>query len=100
MLADASGAKTRALRLAGSPRSLPVFRRPEYTAPLLDVSACVVYPLRVSLAVPTVLPDSAYSVFAAVCGFVADDDSCSAQENGSSLLLFLFFVGGRAMVAL
>ena len=89
--------RLRALRFfAGSSRSLPAcFLASEYTAPLLG---CLSFALFILCAfrspLPRVLPDSAYSVFGLLYVGLSlmTIPLLSAQENGSSLLLFLFFV--------
>jgi phosphatidate cytidylyltransferase len=97
LLADASGAKTpRIAVLCGIVALFAcVFFRPEYTTPLLG---CLTFVLLILCAfrspLPRVLPDSAYSVFGLMyVGLsLTTIPLLSAQENGSSLLVFLFFV--------
>ena len=97
VLADASGAKTpRIVVLCGIVALFAcIFFRPEYTTPLLG---CLTFALFIICAfrspLPRVLPDSAYSVFGLLyVGLsLTTIPLLSAQENGSSLLVFLFFV--------
>jgi phosphatidate cytidylyltransferase len=97
VLADASGAKTPRIAVLCGIAALfaCVFFRPEYTTPLLG---CVTFALFILCAfrspLPRVLPDSAYSVFGLLyVGLsLTTIPLLSAQENGSSLLVFLFFV--------
>jgi len=96
-LADASGAKTPRVAVLSGVAALfaCVFFRPEYTAPLLG---CLMFALFILCAfrspLPRVLPDAGYSIF----GLLYVGLSLTAipllwsQENGPSLLVFLFFV--------
>lgn len=96
-LADALGAKTPRILVLCCIAALFVctFRRPEYSTPLLG---CLMFLLFIVSAfrspLPRVLPDAAYSVFGLLyIGLsLTAIPLLSAQENGSSLLLFLFFV--------
>jgi phosphatidate cytidylyltransferase len=97
VLADASGAKTPRIAVLCGVVALfaCVFFRPEYATPLLG---CLTFVLFILCAfrspLPRVLPDSAYSVFGLLyVGLsLTAIPLLSAQENGSSLLVFLFFV--------
>ena len=96
-LADASGSKTPRITVGLCIAALfaCTFFRPEYVAPLLGGLAFAVFivcTFRSPLA--RVLPDTAYSVFGLLyIGLsLTTLPLLSAQENGSSLLLFLFFV--------
>jgi phosphatidate cytidylyltransferase len=96
-LADASGAKTPRVLVLCTVAALfaCTFFRPEYATPLLG---CLMFLLFIVSAfrspLPRVLPDAAYSVFGLLyIGLsLTTIPLLSAQENGSSLLLFLFFV--------
>ena len=96
-LADASGAKTpRIAALIGVGLVfLCVFYRPELLAQLLGAIALALL-IVASFTAPLkrVLPDAAYSMFGVLyIGLtLATLPLLSAQENGPSLLLFLFFV--------
>ena len=96
-LADASGAKTpRIAAIAGVALVfLCVFYRPELLAQLLGAIALALL-IVASFTSPLkrVLPDTAYSMFGVLyVGLtLATLPLISAQENGPSLLLFLFFV--------
>lgn len=97
VLADASGAKTPRIAVLCGIAALfaCVFFRPEYTTPLLG---CLTFVLFIVCSfrspLPRVLPDTAYSVFGLLyVGLsLTTIPLISAQENGSSLLVFLFFV--------
>ena len=96
-LADASGAKTPRIAVMACIAVLfaCVFFRPEYTAPLLGCLSFALFIVCVFRApLPRVLPDTAYSVFGLLyIGLsLTTIPLLSAQENGSSLLIFLFFV--------
>lgn len=97
VLADALGAKTPRIVVVGCSAALfaCVFFRPEYTAPLLGCLSFVLFILCAFRSpLPRVLPDTAYSVFGLLyVGLsLTAIPLLSAQENGSSLLVFLFFV--------
>jgi len=96
-LADASGAKTPriAVMIAVALLFVVVFRRPDFLGPLLGALALALFivcafrsPLK------RVLPDTAYSVFGMLYVGVplTTLPLLSEQENGPSLLLFLFLV--------
>ena len=96
-LADASGAKTPriAVMIAVALLFVVVFRRPDFLGPLLGALALALFivcafrsPLK------RVLPDTAYSVFGLLYVGVplTTLPLLSEQENGPSLLLFLFLV--------
>ncbi|HYK36207.1 phosphatidate cytidylyltransferase [Alloacidobacterium sp.] len=96
-LADASGAKTpRIAVLCGIVLLFVcIFFRPEYATPLLgclNFAVFIICAFRSPL--PRVLPDTAYSVFGLLyIGLsLTTIPLLSAQENGDSLLVFLFFV--------
>jgi phosphatidate cytidylyltransferase len=96
-LADASGAKTpRIAAVAGVALVfLCVFYRPELLAQLLGAIALALLIVSAFRSpIKRVLPDAAYSIFGVLyIGLtLATLPLISAQENGSSLLLFLFFV--------
>ena len=96
-LADASGAKTPRIAVLFGIAALFVFGfwRPAYLAPLLG---CLTFALFIVCAfrspLPRVLPDAAYSVFGLIyVGLsLTTIPLLSAEENGPSLLVFLFFV--------
>lgn len=96
-LADASGAKTPRIVVVSAIALLFVciFFRPEYATPLLG---CLTFALFIVCAfrspLQRVLPDTAYSVFGLLyVGLsLTTIPLLSAQENGDSLLVFLFFV--------
>jgi phosphatidate cytidylyltransferase len=96
-LADATGAKTPriAAMIAVALLFLCVFRRPDFLGPLLGALALA---LLIACAfrspLKRVLPDTAYSVFGMLyVGMpLTTLPLLSEQENGPSLLLFLFFV--------
>jgi phosphatidate cytidylyltransferase len=96
-LADALSAKTPRIVVLCSIAALfaCTFFRPEYLTPLLG---CLTFLLFIVCAfrspLPRVLPDAAYSVFGLLyIGLsLTTIPLLSGQENGSSLLLFLFFV--------
>src|SRR5271156_2006860 len=96
-LADASGAKTPriAVMIAVALLFVVVFRRPDFLGPLLGALALALFIICAFLS-PTkrVLPDTAYSVFGVLYIGVplTTLPLLSEQENGPSLLLFLFFV--------
>lgn len=97
VLADALGAKTPRIAVVGCIAALfaCIFFRPEYTAPLLGCLSFGLFILCAFLSpLPRVLPDAAYSVFGLLyVGLsLTAIPLLSAQENGSSLLVFLFFV--------
>ena len=96
-LADASGAKTPriAVMVAVALLFVVVFRRPDFLGPLLGALALglfIVCAFRSPL--KRVLPDAAYSVFGMLYVGVplTTLPPLSEQENGPSLLLFLFLV--------
>jgi phosphatidate cytidylyltransferase len=97
VLADASGAKTPRIVVLCAIGALfaCTFFRPEYSTPLLG---CLMFLLFIVSAfrspLPRVLPDAAYSVFGLLyIGLsLTTIPLLSAQENGASLLVFLFFV--------
>ena len=96
-LADASGAKTPriAVMIAIALLFVVVFRRPDFLGPLLGALALglfIVCAFRSPL--KRVLPDTAYSVFGMLYVGVplTTLPLLSEQENGPSLLLFLFLV--------
>lgn len=96
-LADALGAKTPRIVVLAAVASLfaCIFFRPEYATPLLG---CLTFVLFIVCAfrspLPRVLPDAAFSVFGLLyIGLsLTTIPLLSAQENGPSLLVFLFFV--------
>jgi phosphatidate cytidylyltransferase len=97
VLADASGAKTPRIAVLCGILILfaCIFFRPEYSTPVigcLSFAFFIICAFRSPL--PRVLPDSAYSVFGLLyVGLsLTTIPLLSAQENGSSLLVFLFFV--------
>jgi phosphatidate cytidylyltransferase len=97
VLADASGAKTPRIVVLCAVAALfaCIFFRPEYATPLLG---CLTFALFIVCTfrspLPRVLPDAAYSVFGLLyIGLsLTTIPLLSAQENGASLLVFLFFV--------
>lgn len=96
-LANATGAKTPRIAsiLCVAFLFLCVFRRPEYIEPLIGaitLALLIVCAFRSPL--NRVLPDAAYSVFGVLyIGLsLTTLPLLSAQENGSSLLVFLLFV--------
>src|SRR5271170_5749045 len=96
-LADASGAKTPRITvmIAVALLFIVVFRRPDFLGPLLGALALglfIVCAFRSPL--KRVLPDTAYSVFGLLYVGVplTTLPLLSEQENGPSLLLFLFLV--------
>jgi len=97
VLADATGAKTPRILALCTVAALfaCTFFRPEFATPLLG---CLTFLLFIVCAfrspLPRVLPDTAYSVFGLLyVGLsLTTLPLLSAQENGSSLLLFLFLV--------
>lgn len=96
-LADASGSKTPriAVMIAVALLFVVVFRRPDFLGPLLGALALglfIVCAFRSPL--KRVLPDTAYSVFGMLYVGVplTTLPLLSEQENGPSLLLFLFLV--------
>lgn len=96
-LADATGARTPRIAVICSIGLLfaCIFFRPEYAAPLMGVLSFALFILCAFLSpLPRVLPDTAYSVFGLLyIGLsLTAIPLLSAQENGSSLLVFLFFV--------
>ncbi|HEX3437884.1 MAG TPA: phosphatidate cytidylyltransferase [Pseudacidobacterium sp.] len=96
-LADASGAKTPRIAVLVCIAGLFAcnFFRPEYATPVLG---CLAFALFIFCAfrspLSRVLPDTAYSVFGLLyIGLsLITIPLLSAQENGPSLLVFLFFV--------
>jgi len=96
-LADAMGAKTPRIAVLCCVAALfaCVFFRPEYMAPLLG---CLTFAIFILCAfrspLPRVLPDAGYSVFGLVYVGVSltSIPLLWSQENGPSLLVFLFFV--------
>src|SRR5215471_7133179 len=97
VLADATGAKTPRIAVLIGVIALfaCIFFRPEYTTPLLGCLTFAFFILCSFLSpLPRVLPDTAYSVFGLLyVGLsLTTIPLISAQENGSSLLVFLFFV--------
>jgi phosphatidate cytidylyltransferase len=97
VLADASGAKTPriAVLIGIAVLFACIFFRPEYATPLLGLLTFVFFifcAFRSPL--PRVLPDTAYATFGLLyVGLsLTAIPLLSAQENGSSLLVFLFFV--------
>lgn len=96
-LADALGAKTPRIAVLFGIAALftCILVRPEYLAPLVG---CVMFALFILCAfhspLPRVLPDTAYSVFGLLyIGLsLTSIPLIWSEENGSSLLLFLFFV--------
>jgi phosphatidate cytidylyltransferase len=96
-LADASGAKTPriAAMVAVGLLFLCVFYRPELLGQLLGaIALALLIVTAFSSPIKRVLADAAYSMFGVLyIGLtLATLPLVSAQENGSSLLLFLFFV--------
>jgi phosphatidate cytidylyltransferase len=96
-LADASGAKTPriAAMIGVALVFLCVFYRPELLAQLLGAIALALLIVSAFRSpIKRVLPDAAYSIFGVLyIGLtLATLPLISAQENGPSLLLFLFFV--------
>ncbi len=97
VLADATGAKTpRIAALAATALLfLCVFFRPEFLGPLLSAFTLAILTLCAFRSpVKRVLPDAAYTLFGILyIGLsLCTVPLLSAQENGPSLLLFLFFV--------
>ena len=96
-LADAMGAKTprAAVSAAVALLFVCIFRRPDFLGPLLGALSLALFAL-CAFRSPTsrVLPDTAYSVFGMLYIGVplTTLPLLSEQENGPSLLLFLFFV--------
>lgn len=96
-MADASGAKTPRIAVLCAVALLfgCIFFRPEYAAPLLGCLTFTLFILCVFRSpLARVLPDTAYSVFGLLyIGLsLTAIPLLSAQENGPSLLVFLFFV--------
>jgi phosphatidate cytidylyltransferase len=96
-LADATGAKTPriAAMIAVALLFACVFRRPDFLGPLLGALALGLFILCAFRSpLNRVLPDAAYSVFGMLYVGVplTTLPLLSEQENGPSLLLFLFFV--------
>jgi phosphatidate cytidylyltransferase len=96
-LADAIGAKTPriAAMIAVAMLFACVFRRPDFLGPLLGALALTLFVVCAFRSpVKRVLPDAAYSVFGMLYIGVplTTVPLLSEQENGPSLLLFLFFV--------
>jgi phosphatidate cytidylyltransferase len=96
-LADASGAKTPriAAMIGVALVFLCVFYRPELLAQLLGAIALALLIVSAFRSpIKRVLPDAAFSIFGVLyIGLtLATLPLISAQENGASLLLFLFFV--------
>jgi phosphatidate cytidylyltransferase len=96
VLADASGAKTPrvAVLCAIAVLFACIFFRPEYTTPVLGFLTFAIFILCAFRSpLSRVLPDAAYSVFGLLyVGLsLTTIPLLSAQENGSSLLVFLFF---------
>lgn len=96
-LADASGAKTPriAVMIAVAVLFVVVFRRPDFLGPLLGALALGLFILCVFRSpLKRVLPDAAYSIFGLLYVGVplTTLPPLSEQENGPSLLLFLFLV--------
>ena len=96
-LADATGAKAPriATMVAIALLFLCIFRRPDFLGPLLGALALALF-IACAFRSPVnrVLPDAAYSVFGMLYIGVplTTLPLLSEQENGPSLLLFLFFV--------
>ncbi|HZD48206.1 MAG TPA: CDP-archaeol synthase [Silvibacterium sp.] len=96
-LADAMGAKTprMAVVIAVALLFFCIFRRPDFLGPMLGALSLALFAL-CALRSPTnrVLPDAAFSVFGMIYVGVplTTLPLLSEQENGPSLLLFLFFV--------
>jgi len=96
-LADASGAKTPriAVMIAVAVLFVVVFRRPDFLGPLLGALALGLFILCAFRSpLKRVLPDAAYSIFGLLYVGVplTTLPPLSEQENGPSLLLFLFLV--------
>ncbi|HTD54057.1 MAG TPA: CDP-archaeol synthase [Silvibacterium sp.] len=96
-LADAMGAKTPRIAVSTAVALLFVciFRRPDFLGPLLGALSLALFALCAFRApMNRVLPDAAYSVFGMLYIGVplTTLPLLSEQENGPSLLLFLFFV--------
>lgn len=96
-LADASGAKTPriAVMIAVAVLFVVVFRRPDFLGPLLGALALGLFILCAFRSpLQRVLPDAAYSIFGLLYVGVplTTLPPLSEQENGPSLLLFLFLV--------
>jgi phosphatidate cytidylyltransferase len=96
-LADAMGAKTPRTAVAAAVALLFVciFRRPDFVGPLLGALSLALFALCAFRApMNRVLPDAAYSVFGLLYIGVplTTLPLLSEQENGPSLLIFLFFV--------
>jgi phosphatidate cytidylyltransferase len=96
-LADATGAKTPriAAMIAVGMLFACVFRRPDFLGPLLGALALGLFILCAFRSpLKRVLPDTAYSVFGMLYVGVplTTVPLLSEQENGPSLLVFLFFV--------
>jgi len=97
VLADASGAKTPRIVVLCAIGALFAcsFYRPEYATPLIGCLAFLFFIICTFRSpLPRVLPDAAYSVFGLLyVGLsLTTIPLLSAQENGPSLLVFLFFV--------
>ena len=96
-LADAMGAKTprAAVSAAVALLFVCIFRRPDFLGPLLGALSLALFALCAFRSpMNRVLPDTAYSVFGMLYIGVplTTLPLLSEQENGPSLLLFLFFV--------
>lgn len=96
-LADASGSKTPRVVVCLSIAALfaCTFWRPDYVAPLIGALTFILFIVCAFRSpLPRVLPDTAYSVFGLLYIGLSFTTLplLSAQENGPSLLLFLFLV--------
>jgi phosphatidate cytidylyltransferase len=96
-LADAMGAKTPRIAVSVAVALLfaCIFRRPDFLGPLLGALSLALFALCAFRSpMNRVLPDAAYSVFGMLYIGVplTTLPLLSEQENGPSLLLFLFFV--------